>query len=36
MWSVQVLPDDHLQNSLLKNGRTGEAQFVILIAPLQS
>lgn len=30
--SVQDLADDHLQNSLFKNGSTGEAQLVILIA----
>lgn len=34
--SVQVLPDDHLRNSLLKNGSTGGAQLVTLIVPLQS
>lgn len=30
--SVEDLADDHLQNSLFKNGSTGEAQLVILIA----
>lgn len=27
---MQVLPDDHLQDSLLKNGSTGEAQLILI------